>query len=57
MLSIKFRTYTTFLQGSVTLVMLNKFNIKPVDFNQETKMCQVNKTTEKKKIYPLEPPN
>lgn len=54
MFSIISRLYTTFLQVRVTLIMLNTFNIKPVDFKQETKICQFNMTTEK--IYTLEPP-
>lgn len=40
-------SYTTFLQVRVTLITLNTFKIKPVDFRHETKICQFSMTTEK----------
>lgn len=43
------RSYTTFFQVRVTLSILNTFKMKPVDFKQETEVCQFNMTTEKKK--------
>lgn len=44
MFSINARPYTTFLQVAVTLILLNPFNIKPVDFKQDPRTCQFNIT-------------